>query len=77
MYVAVTANCDYSTIQDMRIADLNGDGKAEILGTATEYRDCQHIYYPPTLDLFFCSIETDLIGIDLRRLVLWACENVA
>ena len=57
------ANWIYSTLQNFRIADINGDGRSEILGTATEYRDCQYIYYPPTLDLFFCSMESDLIAL--------------
>ena len=51
------ANFDYNTIQDMRIADLNGDGKAELLGSLTNRHSCQYIQFSNLTPNFTASLQ--------------------
>lgn len=54
----------YNTVQDFRIADINGDGRAEFLGTATERDNCYVEIYPPLyMPIFICELTTDLIAL--------------
>ncbi len=55
----------------MRIADLNGDGKAELLGSLTEYRHMLHIQHPPTSNILSANRQPDLVALTIERSVVW------
>ena len=58
----------YSTVQDLRIADLNGDGRAELLGSTIIRDGCQYMDFPPfgqNPPIFFCQSQTDLIALTI------------
>ena len=53
----------FSTVQDLRVADLNGDGRAELLGSTTRRNGC--IFLPPPIGngLTCTSQESDIIAL--------------
>ena len=60
------ANFDYNTIQEMRIADLNGDGKAELLGSLTNRHSCFQNPMQQTYPQFYCQSTTDLVALPIE-----------
>ena len=59
------ANFDYNTIQDMRIADLNGDGKAELLGSLTNRHSCFQDPLQQSYPQLYCQSTTDLVALPI------------
>ncbi len=60
-----SVNFDYNTIQDMRIADLNGDGKAELLGSLTNRHSCYYNPFQQPIPQFICQSATDLVALSI------------